>query len=400
MAAPDLDGLLASARGALPAYIDDLQHLVGIDSGTPNAEGVNKVADAVVERLMPLPWQIERFATGASGDVVVAHGRSAQPRVVLLGHLDTVFADGEAARRPFRVDADGRARGPGVSDDKGGILAGVLALRLLADRGVDLDEVALCLSPDEEVGSPTARGVIERLAAGAQAVLSLECARENGALVRARKGVTDVRIELHGRAAHAGIEPERGADAALAAAKLVIALAGVPDEVAGCRVNVGVIRAGERVNVVCDAASVALEIRAATARTIEAAVAAVRRAATRVADDHGGSITATVHLSAECPPWEERCDDDQLVALAVEVGRAVGVDVTATRTGGVADANYAAATGTATLDGLGPVGGDDHSAVEWLDTTSVAPRVALLAGMLARLVDGVGARHVRPDRPR
>lgn len=376
--------LLAAASACLPQFLDDLAHIVNIDSGTHNRAGVNRVADLVVARLRALGCQVQREPSAAAGDLVIGRlSGTGHRQVVLLAHLDTVFEDGTASRRPFAIGSDGRARGPGVTDDKAGVLAAIYALGILIECGLPMPaEVIVCLSPDEEVGSPTARARIEALASAADVVLSLECAREDGALVQARKGIADVEIRLTGRAAHAGIEPERGADAARAAARLTLALCELADRTPEVSINVGLLRAGSRVNVVSEHAVVGLEARAPDGPTLTRVLDRIGQLAARSGTN---GITADATVSALCPPWPRQPATEALVRLAAEVGREVGIEIRASATGGVADANYAAATGTATLDGLGPVGGGDHSADEWLDTTSIAPRTALLAGMLTRL---------------
>lgn len=384
---PDLTASLALelAHRRLPQFVDDLALLVGIDSGSTNPLGVNKVADVVAQRLTGLGWAVTRQSdpTAESGDVVVGRRRGAgTARVLMLAHMDTVFGDGIAAERPFTVRGT-RGHGPGVADDKGGLLAGVAAAGVLADAGVrTFGELVFCATPDEEVGSPSARDTIADLAAEADWVLCLECAREDGSLVSARKGIVDITVDIRGRAAHSGIEPERGASAALAAARFVLAVDALNASFVGVSVNVGRIEAGGRSNVIPDAAQVGMEARARTAAGLDALVDAVRQHA------HALEIpgtTAEVQLSAHCPPLEPSASSMRLADLARTLAAEQGLNLATVATGGAADANYAAATGTPTLDGLGPIGGNDHSCQEWLDLESVVPRVALLARLIARL---------------
>ncbi|MFE0207104.1 M20 family metallopeptidase [Streptomyces sp. NPDC058985] len=390
--------LLTLARRRQRRYLADLAELVAIDSGSYSPDGVNRVADWVQARLELLGFTAERKQLPAvgghrTGDGLVARkqGRLAEAeggrRILLAAHMDTVFEDGTAVQRPFRVDGS-LAHGPGVSDDKGGMLAGLAALEILNQRGVDAyTELVFLATPDEEIGSPASRSLTEETARGVHFALGLECARENGDLVIARKGVADYRLTVTGRAAHAGIEPERGANAALAAAHLVVALQQLNGRWDGVTVNVGVVRAGTRANIVCPEAELRLEVRTATL----AGAATARRAVEDLAARPQVPGTAvTVEQLDLCPPMEDTPAARHMLAHAEAVAGALGLDIGVAATGGVGDANLIAGTGVPVLDGLGPVGGADHTPQEWLDTTSVPHRVALLAGLITSLGDNGG----------
>ncbi|MFF0309894.1 M20 family metallopeptidase [Streptosporangium sp. NPDC004379] len=370
----------------LADYLSDLETLVNIDSGSYDAAGVDKVGDFVAARLTALGCRVERRTVSpGTGDIVIGRRRGAGgPRVLLLAHMDTVFEAGTAAARPFSTDGR-RAYGPGVCDDKGGLLAGLYALETVLRRGREpYGELILCCSPDEEVGGAGSRAVIEDLARESDHALCLECARENGDLVRARKGVADLTITVEGRAAHAGIEPERGADAALAAAHLVIGLHALNGLADGVTVNAGVIRAGARPNIVCPEATIEAEIRAGALRDLDAALHAVDLLA---AVPQVPGTRATVRRGTVCPPMETTPASLRMLDLARAIARDAGFTLEAAATGGVGDANLTAGTGTPTLDGLGPIGGADHSEDEWLDLASVEPRVTLLADLIERLAE-------------
>ncbi|OKK22859.1 hypothetical protein AMK16_00380 [Streptomyces sp. CB00455] len=383
------------AQHILPAYLHDLAHLVSIDSGSYNGRGVNRMADWVQERLAQLGFDTERFTSPEAahhnlGDTLVARKRGSLTvaaggrRILLAAHMDTVFEDGTAARRPFTLSG-AVAHGPGVSDDKGGLLAGLHALDVLERAGLhDFAEIIFLATPDEEIGSPASRPVIEHAAQGMHHALALECARENGDLVIARKGVADFRLTITGRAAHAGIEPERGANAALTAAHLTIALHNLNGHWDDVTVNVGVIRAGTRANIVCPGAELHVEVRAATLADVERVKDAITEAASRPAV---AGTTVSVEQLDLCAPMEDTPASRRMLTHAQAAARQLGLDIRAVATGGVGDANLIAGVGIPVLDGLGPVGGADHSPHEWLDTTTVAPRIALLASLIASLGD-------------
>ena len=374
----------------MPEFRRDLRELVSIDSGSASPAGVDAAGDWCAARLLDLGFEVERQPTpevdGARfGGLVVGRLRgSGRGRILLFAHLDTVFADGTAAARPYREEG-GRAYGPGVCDDKGGALAGLYAAQCLIEAGfTGFAELVLAFTPDEEVGSPASRPVLARLATGMDAALCLECARENGDLVSARKGVADVRLEVRGRAAHAGVEPHRGRNAALEAARLLLDVYELDGARPGLTVNIGVVRAGERANVVAASASLHGEVRAETLDDLEWALARIEMRANETVVP---GVSAIAERGDVCPPLEGSSTSGLLAAAHVVAGE-LGLRIDAAATGGVSDANFVAATGVPVLDGLGPIGGDDHAESEWLDLGSVPDRVALLAGLVIRVASG------------
>ncbi|MEV7243007.1 M20 family metallopeptidase [Streptomyces sp. NPDC093248] len=390
---PHTAALLTLARAHQPRYLRELAELVAIDSGSYSPAGVNRVGDIVGDRLRAIGFDTRRLTppsigTHGTGDLIVARKKGALSvedggrRILLVGHLDTVFEDGTAAARPFGL-VGSHARGPGVSDDKGGLVAGLTALRILDEAGFqDYAEVVFLAVPDEEIGSPASRPLTEETAHGMHYALALECARENGDVVIARKGVADFRLTVTGRAAHAGIEPERGANAALTAAHLTVALQGLNGRWDDVTVNVGMVHAGTRINIVCPEAELHVEVRSATTRGIQQARRAIEDLAARPAV---AGTTVTVEQLDLCPPMEDTEASRRILRAAQSIGEELGLSIGAAATGGVGDANLIAGMGVPVLDGLGPVGGGDHSPQEWLDTTTVVSRVALLASLIAVL---------------
>lgn len=381
---PALD-LLRLAEAAQDTYERDLAALVGIDSGSFDAAGVNRVADWVADRLTHSGFTIERQITtdGIHGDVIVARRQgTGSRRILLFAHMDTVFEQGDAALRPFSIDERGHGRGPGVTDDKAGVVAGIHAAEHLIALGEEnYGELVLAFTPDEEIGSPVGAPALAALAANADAGFSLECARENGDLVIARKGAVDLDIEVHGVAAHSGIEPERGAHAALEAAHLTIFLQQLADPSRKLTVNVGILQSGDRTNIVPNHALLKVEMRAAQREVLDETLAKLRaRAAAPVVD----RTTISVHELDFCPPLEETSASMALGETAVAIAAELGFTPGLARTGGVSDGNRVSALGVPTLDGLGPVGGGDHSPTEWLELASVPGRVALLAELIDR----------------
>jgi glutamate carboxypeptidase len=382
--ARELDGLRAAIAADLPDYLADLERLVNIDCGSYTPAGVNEVGRWTGEFLARLGAGVEFRPDSAArlGDTVVGTfvGGAAGPRVLLIGHLDTVFDPGTAAARPFRIEA-GVAHGPGVTDMKSGLLLGLYALKAVINErgGLPFERLVFVANPDEEIGSPTSTPHIRAIATGMDAALVLECARANGDIVSSRKGILDTRLHVHGRAAHAGVEPEKGRNAILEAARIVTDLHELNGRWPGVTVNVGVIGGGTRPNVVPDRCTLEVDVRAVSREALEAAETEVRRIAeaTEVED-----TTVEFEAMARWWPMEKLGRSGRLVEHAQGIARALGFEVRDAATGGASDANTTSGMGVPSLDGLGPIGGNDHSPAEYLDVESIVPRTTLLAGLL------------------
>src|SRR6476661_8709734 len=284
VAADELAAIEAAVRAAEPAYLADLERLVNIDCGSYTPGGVDEVGSFVVGFLADGGARVERRPdpSGRFGGTVIGtwdgdRGTPGGPRLLLIGHMDTVFDPGTASERPFAIDADGIAHGPGVTDMKSGLLAGLHALKALAAAGpLPFERLTYVANPDEEIGSPSSTPVIREIAADVDVCLVLECARANGDIVSSRKGILDARVTVHGRAAHAGVEPEKGRSAILAAADLVTRLHALNGRWDGVTINVGVIHGGTRPNVVAERCSFEVDLRAVRRADLEAAEAEVR----------------------------------------------------------------------------------------------------------------------------
>src|SRR4029079_16975074 len=230
----ELAGLEAAVRADETAYLADLERLVNTDCGSYTPEGVDRIGEfvggfmtsqgATVERR---PDPDGRLGSTVIGTWWVGPDPEGAPRILLIGHMDTVFDPGTAAERPFSI-RDGVATGPGVTDMKSGLLAGLYAIKALIGAGpLPFERLTYVANPDEEIGSPTSTLHIREIAAESDVCLVLECARANGDIVSSRKGILDARITVHGRAAHSGVEPEKGRSAVLAAADLVTRIHGL-----------------------------------------------------------------------------------------------------------------------------------------------------------------------------
>ena len=376
----EMAALRATVESALQTFLDELAALVAVDCGSHTKAGVDEVGAWVAGRLRRLGGFVVVHPNEGLGDAVVAdfEGEPDRARLLLLAHLDTVFPPGTAAARPFRI-ADGRATGPGVTDMKAGLLAGIHALAAVRAVAPDaLGGVVIVASPDEEIGSPSSTPLIRALAAESDAVLVLECARANGDIVSRRKGTVDLRLTVTGRAAHAGVEPEKGRSAILAAAHLVVALHALPGRWPTVTCNVGVIAGGTRPNVVAEETVLDVDLRAATGAELDEAIAAVRDLAAHPAVP---DVVVDVAETSSWRPMEKGPGGARLVNVAVGLAERLGFPLADAATGGASDGNTTAGMGIATLDGLGPIGGLDHSPGEYLEIGSIVPRTTLLAAL-------------------
>jgi glutamate carboxypeptidase len=385
----ELRNLQEHASKRYDEFVDALREMVNVDCGSYTPEGVNAIADMCQRRFEAGGWRVERLTHEPMegeqqlGDLVIGRlSGSGTNRLLMIGHTDTVFDPGTVAERPFRIEGD-RALGPGVSDMKGGLLTGFFAVEVLQAAGFDgSPSITYICNPDEEVGSPWSHDVIEAEAANADVAFVLEGARENGDIVSSRKGVSDFRIEIEGRAAHAGVEPERGRSAILEAAYKTVALHELNGLWPGVTVNVGVVEGGTRPNVVPERCVLEVDVRSPEESTFNEVQEAVRK----IANEHTvPDVNVTTIGSGWHRPMEKGEDGARLAALAIAVAAELGFELKDAATGGASDANTTSAAGVPTLDGLGPIGGDDHGPREWLELPSVVPRISLLAGLVSRL---------------
>jgi glutamate carboxypeptidase len=388
VAADELAVLEAAVRANEAGYLADLERLVNTDCGSYTPAGVDRIGDFVAGFLHGAGARVERRPDpgGRLGATVIGtwdgdRGTPGGPRLLLIGHMDTVFDEGTAAARPFAVDADGIARGPGVTDMKSGLLGGLYALRALAARGEPLpfERVTFVANPDEEIGSPSSTPHIREIAAASDVCLVLECARANGNIVSSRKGILDARVTIRGRAAHAGVEPEKGRSAVLAAADLITRIHALNGRRDGVTFNVGVVQGGTRPNVVAEHCTLEVDVRAVRRADLEAAEAEIRGLLVALAvPDTSAELTEM----ARWWPMEKLARSGRLVDHAKALAGRLGFTMDDQATGGASDANTTAGMDVPSIDGLGPIGGLDHSPDEYLEVASIVPRTALVAALI------------------
>jgi glutamate carboxypeptidase len=369
--------LVDAFRRRLPAMVEALRGLVEAESPSADPEACESCA-SVADGLA-------RQTLGRSAERLVVDGRThlrwrfgEQRRVLLVGHLDTVWPIGTVARWPFGVHDD-RASGPGVFDMKAGVVQLFFALAHLGERR-GLDGVTVVLTTDEEIGAPTSRGLLAEEAQGARAALIPEPSFD-GALKTERKGVALYRLEAAGRAAHAGLDPEQGINAALEIARQVLDLADLAEPASGTTITPSLISAGTAANTVPAAAVAHFDVRFATreeGERIAAAFAAVRPSIP--------GATTRVEQETFVPPLE-RSSSQTLFELAKRLNGELGLpELREASVGGGSDGNHIAALGVPTLDGLGAVGDHAHGEGEFVAVPAMAERAALLAAVVSELL--------------
>jgi glutamate carboxypeptidase len=383
-AAPKKEDLYGRAVASKPELLNLLERLVNIDSGTGSEKGLDAVGAIVAEELKKLGMRVE-FSSAAPAvghNLVATLTGTGKAKILLMAHMDTVFADGTAAKRPFRIQGD-RAYGPGVMDDKGGIVTAIYAITLLQQmKFTNFAQLTLLINTNEETFSKGTRGLIASLARQHDVTLSMEPGRAADGLVVWRKGTADLLIDVKGKSAHAGVAPEAGRNAAMEAAHQMLQMANLGDSSKLTTINFTVIKSGDRPNVIPNAATVLGDMRVRQVDEYDRVEKDMARLATKklIADTE---VKTT--LTRGMPPMPVNPGTEALAARAQAIYGELGLRLTMEGSGGAADANYASGTGAAALDGFGIVGGNIHTEDEYAELNSIAPRLYLLTRMMIDL---------------
>lgn len=368
----------------LAALLEELCRWVEIETPSGDAAAINRLADRVEALAREARFAVERTAgTLGFGDIIAI--RTPRPdgynakSVLILAHIDTVHDTGTLADKlPLRQDGD-RLYGPGIYDMKAGVLMALTAMKLATKIGHNLP-IDLLIVPDEEVGSKSSRATIEAFSRNAAYSLVVEPARDGGKIVTARKGVGMFDIVVRGRASHAGVRPLDGRSAIRAAASLVLQLEALNDPIRGITVTTGTIHGGTGRNTVPAECRLQLDLRLPDATT-----------AAEVMDKIRGITPADPDISFEIsgglnrPPFAQSEEGVRLFDHTAKIAAALGIVLEGMMTGGGSDGNFTAALGVPTLDGLGADGAGAHTFEEHILISSLAPRTALLANLIASL---------------
>jgi glutamate carboxypeptidase len=369
--------LEASCLDRAQDMLDTLEALVRLESPSTDKPSGDPCGAELARRLRAAGAEVELLRQDARGDHVRARFSGAGRPVLLLGHFDTVWPVGTLEWMPLRRDGD-RLHGPGTFDMKAGIAIGIAAVNALRATRTPHPPITMLWTTDEEIGSGTSRAAIEAEARQSSAVFVLEPALPGGALKTARKGCGEYELIVHGVAAHAGLDPGKGASAIHELAAQIAAIERLQDLPRGISVNAGVISGGSRPNVVAEQARAVIDVRALTLADAQAVDAEFRR----LHPTRPGT-RLTVQGGFERPPLERTAAVASLYAQAAVVAAALGRELREGTAGGGSDGNFTAALGVPTLDGLGAIGDGAHAAHEHVDIPSLPWRAALIAGLIA-----------------
>jgi len=365
-------------RGERAWLLETIETLVALESPSDDKAAVDRCGAELARRLEAIGGRVTRLPRADRGDHLLAEFGCGTSQILLLGHFDTVWPVGTLARMPI-VQSNGRLHGPGVFDMKAGIGIAMLAARALLETAVPLERRLVMLwTTDEEVGSGTSRAALEDEARRSDVVLVLEPSLPGGAVKTARKGCGEYHVRVRGVAAHAGVDPGKGASAIHELARQIVRILELHDLPRGVTVNVGQVSGGTRPNVIAEEASAVVDVRAPTladAERIDAALRALRPFDARTAVNVEGGI--------DRPPLERGAGVARLYRLASAVAGELGLTLEEGSTGGGSDGNFTAAIGVSTLDGLGAIGDGAHALHEHVDVEPLADRAALVAGLIA-----------------
>jgi glutamate carboxypeptidase len=360
--------------------VETIRTLAALESPTGDKAAVDRCGAELARLITSIGGRVDRLGRERAGDHLIAEFGCGRSQVLLLGHFDTVWPVGQIERMPV-VEREGRLYGPGTFDMKAGIAIALTAARALVELGPPSGlRIVTMWTSDEETGSATSRAAIDDEARRSEAVLVLEPALPGGALKTARKGGGEYRLVVRGRAAHAGVDPSRGASAVHELARQIVRLQQLQDPARGVSINVGLISGGSRSNVVAEHAEAIVDVRVTSrddAQRIGSAFAALRA-------ETPGTVVE-VEGGLDRPALERTPAVVRLYDMARRIAHELGRELGEGATGGGSDGNYTAALGVPTLDGLGAIGDGAHALHEHVQIADLPWRAALVAGLIQRI---------------
>ncbi|MFD2830964.1 M20 family metallopeptidase [Corticicoccus populi] len=364
----------------LSDMLNMLEEIVNMDSGSYDKEGIDAFGKYLQNLYSAIGFQTEEVLNNAAGNnLVIKHKDAENPEIIILAHMDTVFTKGTAEERPFTVKKE-RAYGPGVIDMKASHVMLYHTLKYLVEQGDNTyKNVILVFNSDEEIGSKTSKNLIIEKSRGKKYALVLEPARIDGSIVSSRRGSSNYQLNITGVAAHSGIEPDNGRSAIKELAHKIFKIEALSRPEEGLHVNVVQISGGKASNIIAPNATASVDVRISTQAQGEWVDSEIKKIVAQ-ADVEGTVIELSGGLNR--PPMEFTEGTDSLVHLIQREGRKLGIEVQHTATGGGSDASFPAAIGIDTIDGLGPVGGAQHSDDEYLEINTLTERTALFTELL------------------
>ncbi len=367
-------------------FLTDFETIINMDSSSDNLDGIADVAAFIQDKLVALGLEVIITRQGPDGVPCLkacTPSKDGRYDFMFLGHMDTVFATGEAAKRPFAIK-DGRALGPGVNDMKDGLLLAMNVVEKLKAEGA-LDDIAICLAfnGDEETGSKNSRPWIEETAKSCDRVLVFEPCRPGFRYVMNRKGGCPVRVTARGVSAHAGADPEKGVNPVVELAYQIgrINELNLPDS--SITAQCTIFHAGDKFNIIPDIATVDVDVRFSTMEKMKE-VEAFFENLPKTTLLPGATIE--VEMSEKRPPLESTPESEALLEILKEEGKKLGINPSGLSTGGCSDGNWTAALGIPTIDGMGPVGENSHRLDEYMLLDSFIPALTLVTNLCKKVV--------------
>ncbi|WP_083270608.1 M20 family metallopeptidase [Bacillus marinisedimentorum] len=368
----------------MPEMTDMLEKLVNMDSNSYDKEDVDKVAALIKEKFEEIGMYVKVHHEAEVGNhLEVKAEEDSEPKIIIIAHIDTVFPKGEAEKRPFEVIGD-KAYGPGVSDEKASHVSVLYALKALKDAGSDAyKNVHVVFNSDEEIGSHSSKPIIMEAAEGKAYSLVVESGRPKDAIVSERKGVGRFEIDVTGKSAHSGVEPQRGKSAIEELSHKVLKLQELNEYEEGLTVNVGLIDGGTSTNTVPGHAEAQVDVRVENEEQAEEVTKDIMNI---VNEDHVDGTETEMKGNIGRPPMEKTEETEKLIDVIEDVGDELGMNIRDVDTGGGSDASFTASDGIPTVDGMGPLGEFSHSETdEYVDLKTFPKRTALLARTIERL---------------
>ncbi|GAA4863844.1 M20 family metallopeptidase [Paenibacillus vulneris] len=360
-----------------------LEKLVNIDSGTFYKAGVDRVGNVLASAYQALGFQVSVDRQSERGDhLIIVHPEAQHPNILMIGHLDTVFPVGTTQSRPFSCD-EFFAYGPGVYDMKASLVMMLFAIQSLIEAGDEsFKQIKIILNSDEEHGSIYSRNLIEREAAGVKYALIVEPSDMTGKLITGRRGGGKFELLVTGKAAHSGEEPEKGRSAIGELAYKIVQLHALTDPNAGVHVNVGVISGGTTSNTIAAHAKASIDVRMETPEQAMELERKIKRICSTTMIE---GTTSVLQGGITRLPMIKSANSEHLLSIVQEEAIQLGESLTDKKIGSGSDGNLTAAVGIATIDALGPRGGNAHTADEFLVIESLVPKTRLLANIVKRL---------------